>query len=292
MTAEIINWTGHFMIAPRQGIGEALQRPEANRTGVYFLVGEDPDKPSKKKVYIGEGDAVADRIKSHTRDEAKDFWTRACFVTSKDTNLTKAHVRYLESRLISLAMASERANLANRTEPSSISLPESDIADMENFLDQIQLVLPVVGFDFLQPKAEAPSRSQPSDEASPVSKSSAPLSLILTHEEQGLQARAIALGDEIIVLRGSSASKRTHAVNSYAALREQLITDKRLVDGSDPQFLKFADDVAFASPSAAAAVVRNRNTNGRTSWKVEGTDQTLRDWQDAQLLATPYTAIE
>jgi len=72
VTAEIINWTGHILIAPRSSIGEALKRDEASRTGVYFLVGEDPDQPTKVKVYVGEGDIVADRIKMHAKDDSKD----------------------------------------------------------------------------------------------------------------------------------------------------------------------------------------------------------------------------
>lgn len=99
LTAEIMNWTGHVLVAPRSRLAEALQRGEATRTGVYFLVGDDPEQPTKSRVYVGEGDIVAERIKSHAKDEQKEFWTRACLVTSKDLNLTKAHVRYLESRL-------------------------------------------------------------------------------------------------------------------------------------------------------------------------------------------------
>jgi hypothetical protein len=90
-----MNWTGRVLVVPRSRIGEAVKRVEATRTGVYFLVGDDPDQPSKTRVYIGEGDSVADRIKNHAKDETKDFWTKVCLVTSKDTNLTKAHARLI-----------------------------------------------------------------------------------------------------------------------------------------------------------------------------------------------------
>ena len=157
MTAEIMNWTGHALIASRSRIGEALKREEASRTGVYFLLGDDPEQPTKKKVYIGEGDVVSDRIKAHVTDGSKDFWTRACFITSKDANFIKAHARYLENRLVQLTRIANRANLANSNEPGKKALPESDIADMEFFLEQIQLVLPVVDFDFLLPKPDRKS---------------------------------------------------------------------------------------------------------------------------------------
>ena len=73
----------------------------------------------------------------HVKDTQKDFWTRACIVTSKDLNLTKAHVRYLESRFVELTKAADRANIANGNEPAPKSLPESDVADMEFFISQV-----------------------------------------------------------------------------------------------------------------------------------------------------------
>ena len=110
-TAEIMNWTGHVLVAPRSRVAEALKRDEASRTGVYFLVGADPAQPSRNRVYIGEGDSIADRIKNHIKDSSKDFWSQACLVTSKDQNLTKAHVRYLESRLVEITKDADRASL-------------------------------------------------------------------------------------------------------------------------------------------------------------------------------------
>jgi len=282
VTAEIINWTGHVLVTPRSSIGEALKREEASRTGLYFLVGEDPQQPSKLKVYIGEGDVVADRIKMHAKDDSKDFWTRACFVTSKDPNITKAHVRYLESRLIEITKQSGRANLANGNEPGSKSLPESDVADMEFFLEQIELMLPVVGFDFLRP-TPALLQKAPLMNAKPSVEQPVGVELTIVSKKHGLEAHAIGNGDEFIVLKNSGALTEEFAQNSYKALRQQLIADGRLVQGPSPQLLVFADHVNFASPSAAAAVIFNRNTNGRMAWKLKDTDVTLKQWQDSQL---------
>lgn len=54
LTAEIMNWTGHVLTGPRSKLSELVQRPEAGRTGIYFLVGPDPDNSFKQLVYIGE----------------------------------------------------------------------------------------------------------------------------------------------------------------------------------------------------------------------------------------------
>jgi hypothetical protein len=278
------DWTGHALITSRSRIGEALKREEASRTGVYFLVGDDPEQPTKTKVYIGEGDVVADRIKTHVSDESKDFWTRACFITSKDTNFTKAHARYLENRLIHLTRIANRANLANNNEPSKKLLPESDIADMEFFLEQIQLILPVVALDFLLPKSNLATITLPTktnDEPDPGPR----LELVLTTPKDGYTANAIEIGGEIVVLKGSRArANRENTNNQYGPLREQLIKDGRLKPAEGQPFLEFAEDVIFRSPSAAAAVIKNRNSNGREAWTLKTTGQTLKEWQDAQIL--------
>ncbi len=272
ITAEIINWTGHALIAPRQALTDILKREEAGRTGVYFLVGEDPDQPSKVKVYVGEGDVVGERIRMHSNDSSKDFWTRVCLITSKDPNITKAHVRYLECRLIELSKAADRSNLANGNQPSAKSLPESDVADMEFFLEQIQLILPVVGFDFLREKPSHTSAST-TTLASPALSDSLSLEM---KKSDGTDAKAVMLGSEITVQAGSKATREIYAWNTYGPLRQQLFNDGRLKDDVGTTHLQFAEDVTFASPSAAAAVILNRNANGRTEWMVVGTGQTLK----------------
>jgi hypothetical protein len=274
-----MNWTGHALVAPRSRVGEALRREETGRTGVYFLFGDDPEQPSKSRVYIGEGDNVSDRIKLHAKDEAKDFWTRCCIVTSKDTNLTKAHVRYLENRFVELAKSADRANVANANEPGRKNLPESDIADMEFFISQVQVILPVIGMDFLRqrPQFTNTRKQEPEDKSQQNN-------LVLQSRKYKYEARAIETDGEIVVLKNSTATTKADFVsNGYGNLRDQLVQDERLVATEDPDLLRFAEDVTFASPSAAASVIRNRNTNGRTSWKLADTGMTLKEWQDAQL---------
>jgi hypothetical protein len=286
VTAEIMNWTGHVLVAPRSRLADALKREEASRTGVYFLVGDDPDQPTRSKVYVGEGDNVADRIKNHDKDEAKDYWTRVCIVSSKDTNLNKAHARYLENRLVSIIKSSDRANLGNGNDPSEKQLSESDIADMEFFLSQIQVVLPVVGFEFLRPKLASPPKAIA--EAQTFEPSDTYLELVLESKKHGVHADAIDNDGEFVVLQNSTAVLRgDFALNQYGHLRQDLVADGRLILTEDGRFYRFAEDVPFKSPSAAAAVVFDRNSNGRTSWKLTRTGQTLKEWQEAQLASVP-----
>ena len=109
---------------------------------------------------------MADRLRHHHRD--KEFWDRAVVVTSKDTNLMKSHGRYLEARLIALATKAARVSLKNSTKPPLPALPEADASDMDFFLAQLQIVLPVLGVNAVRSAlapavnaAPAPVRSSP-----------------------------------------------------------------------------------------------------------------------------------
>ncbi|HEV2065310.1 MAG TPA: GIY-YIG nuclease family protein [Thermomicrobiales bacterium] len=147
ITAEIMNWTGHVVAASRSDLDALLKRPELSRTGIYFLIGENPNNPLEPMVYIGEGDLVKTRLYAHAKPEnqtGKDFWNRTIVFTSKDANLTKAHARYLESRFIDMAAQAKRAKLDNGTSPETLMLPEADISDMEDFISQAEIILPLL----------------------------------------------------------------------------------------------------------------------------------------------------
>src|SRR5213594_4881670 len=129
-TAEISNWSGKAVAAPGTELEELLAREELSQPGVYLLTGTDADT-GKSVAYVGEAEVIRDRLKQH---RAKDFWVQATIFVSKDENLTKAHVRYLEGRLIGDAVQAGRVLLEN-SQSSGSKLPESEREDMEVFLE-------------------------------------------------------------------------------------------------------------------------------------------------------------
>ena len=227
----------------------------------------------RDRVYVGEGDNVLNRLTSHDKDESKDFWTRCAIVISQDENLTKSHGRYLESRLIALILQADRATLHNATSPDSLPLPESDVADMEFVLEQLQQMLPVLGMNFLQPPVRVgPSILPPTKDARFYMK------------EGDRQAFAVEADGEFVVLAGSPARKQGHSNwISYRSQRDALVKEGKLVESDQPDYYCFAENVSFASPSAAAAVIAAGNRNGRTYWRHLETNQTYADWHDARL---------
>lgn len=281
--AEIMNWTGKLFVFPRAKLPSFAQREESTeRTGIYFLVGSDPDDPLQDVVYIGESEDILSRLLSHNRDVQKDFWTDTIVVISKDENLTKSHIRYLESCLITLSRDIGRAVVNNGTEPRIPPIPEPDVADMNVFLSQIQLLLPVLGFSFIVPLPTIPKpQSTPSDselalnDPSPV--------FVLSHGGNEI-ATAKEVEASFIVQQGSKARTDKGAIRrSHQQRREQLCEDGTLKDTDDPEYWVFTRDCVFNSPSAAATVIRGYSTNGRITWKVKGTEQTYQDWQDGLL---------
>lgn len=283
ITAEIINWTGHALVAPMSRLQDLVKRSETSRSGIYFLIGDDPEDPTRQKLYIGESDNVRDRLYQHQKSDTKDYVLRVCVITSKDTNLTKGHVRYLEARLIEMAADADRVTLDNGTRPPRPSLPEADIADMEFFLSQVAIVLPVVQFDILRPKrppvkVEAPSQTT---EAADY------VTLVLKRPSKGgVLAEAIYKDSDFVVLKGAVArDDNPDATNHYRQLRQSLIENGKLTRSVGGSEYTLTDDVSFKSPSAAAAVLLDRNANGRSEWRLKSGEMSLKEYQESLLPA-------
>ena len=157
-TAEISNWTGKAVAGPRSQLELILQREEAKKPGIYFLTGINSET-GKPRVYVGEAEVVRSRLKGHLD---RDFWKTVIFFVSKDENLTKAHIKYLEGKLIEMTKAADRFELEN-TNASGSHLPESDAADMNVFLAKVEQLLPVLGQDFLKPVVKLSVPMKPSE---------------------------------------------------------------------------------------------------------------------------------
>ena len=272
-TAEITNWTGHIVTGPRSRLAELLDRDEAKRTGVYLLLGDDPEAPAGVRCYIGEADEVRTRLKEHHSVRGKEFWDRVVVITSKDANLTKAHCRYLEAKLIGLADAAGRSLLDNSTKPPTPMLPEADVSDMDYFIDQLKIVLPVLGVNVL--------RGRNTTAVIPETTATVPAVLSpefhLTVPKRGISARAMQVDGEFTVLEGSIAASEVRtgtfarstaaAYDAFRDLHHKLVDDGSLsLDGSTATFTR---DVVFSSPSTAGAIVTGRSCNGRVSWVTE-----------------------
>lgn len=261
-TAELSNWTGKAVSGPRSEFDKVLERKESLSSGVYFLTGTDPES-NKQAIYIGEAECVRDRIKNHLD---KDFWNHVTFFISKDENLTKAHTKYIEGRLIEVAKSAGRSVVMNN-QGSGSKLPESDREDMEVFLEKMQQVLPVLGVETFVLAVSKEQRETKRE--------------LLTCIIKDITASGYLTPNGIVVLAGSQAvlQERSSAKNYPGVLtqRRKLIEENDLV--SNDGALVFSKDIEFSSPSAAAAVIHGGSANGLMAWK-DSQGKTLKELEN------------
>lgn len=247
-TAEISNWSGKAIAAPRTEIEDLLAREELDKAGVYILTGSDP-KTNAPHAYIGEAEVIHERLKQH---KTKEFWVTAIVFVSKDENLTKAHVRYLESRLLSEASRVGRFSL-DQNQASGSKLPESDREDMEVFLSRIKQLLPVLGSDILAPVSQSAAKAQPGG--------------VLFCRNRGAEARGQRTPNGFVIFAGSTAALGERpSAESYPNVltqRKQLIADGVLAQKDG--FLTFTKDVLISDEpqqSAGGAPARGWGPRG------------------------------
>jgi hypothetical protein len=249
-TVELSNWTGKAVSGPRSEFDKVLEREESVGAGVYFLTGIDPES-NRSAIYIGEAECIKDRVKSHL---SRDFWNNITFFITKDENLTKAHIKYLEGRLIDIARDAERSIVIN-SQGSGAKLPESDREDMEIFLEKMQQVLPVLGVEVFLDKSSSTVYGKQKKE-------------LLSCNIKDLTATGYLTPNGIVVLKGSQAvlKERVSAQKwpSVLVQRNRLIEENALVE-KDGSYV-FEKDIEFSSPSSAAATIHGGSANGLTAW--------------------------
>lgn len=261
--AEVSNWTGKALAAPRTELDELLRREELENSGIYFLFGADPDN-GDPLAYIGEAEVIRDRLKQH---KPKDFWSSVVVFVSKDENLTKAHIRFLENRILQESKLAGRYRLDN-VNSSNPKLPESDREDMEVFLSRIRQVLPVLGSDLLSPIGGSIKTTKVEKE--------------LFCKIKNVVARGRRTEAGFVVFKNSTAvlierpSTETQAP-AILAHRKKLVQNGTLVQSTE--VYKFTTDTEFSSPSMAAAIIHGGSANGLTSWKDSG-GKTLKEIED------------
>jgi len=253
------------VVFPRALLPQVKARPELQQTGVYLLLGPRPDGEGEL-LYVGEGDPIRPRLESHYAQ--KDFWTRAIGFVAVGGLLNKAHVQFLEARLIALARAAKRVPLDNGNFPGEPTLSEADRADMEVFLSHMLGMLPVLGVHAFESAPAVAAKASP----------------VLSCKGKGVQASGYEASQGFVVKAGSQAVAETvpsmqQHVRGMFDLRQELIANGVLAPADG--MYRFMQDYSFSSPSTAAAVVLGRSANGRIEWK-DPQGRTLKQLQEAE----------
>jgi predicted GIY-YIG superfamily endonuclease len=280
--AEIMGKTIRATVFPRNSLDTLTKRPEVHKTGIYVLSGTDQNNPLRQTIYIGQSENAWGRLRQHDADENKDFWKRTVIFTSNDANLTKSHVLYLESRLIELANASSRATIENGMAPALPALPESEQAYMEEWLDWVKILLPVLGYDFAVP---VPDVATDNEEIKPISQDVTP-TLKLKMDKVGVNAKLHQINGEWIIISGSTMRKETQASlsDSLVELRKSLLSDGIIIeDETNENYWKFVKNYPATSLSMAASLIAGAQYSGPGAWVIEETNEAYWQWRKRQL---------
>ena len=255
--SEIGNWVGKAVYSPRASVNKIINRHEFDNPGIYCLKGDPTDDAFDERIYIGEAENIKNRLKQHLSDPKKDF-KELIFFVSKDELLTKTQIRYLESRMVQLAIDAKTAQIENGNSPSIPTLHEADISDMEYFLQQIKLILPVMGFKFLI--------SSTADQAKSITNKKTELQDTYFIKTKTFKATMSETVQGYIVTKGSEAKKNlsNSCTDTYRNMRRKLLETKIMIEAGDK--LVFAEDAVFSSPSAASNMILGRNSNGFSEW--------------------------
>lgn len=270
---EISNWNGQAIAFPRKRLRELKNWKELARPGVYFLLASplrgamgDPGQ-----VYIGESENVYQRFKEHEAN--KDFWHEAVAFTSKDDRITKAHVKFLESRLYTTAKEAGRYSMENTKSSSLPSLPRADCDTMEEFLFYIRLLLATLGHNLLEPLYLK------DDTAVHQAAKTTEHELLWELNYKNLKASASLTDEGFLVHPNSQVSpEETKSVpESIKKIRAAALQTGKILSKS----WRLKDPMLFTSSSKAAAFLAGSSANGRTMWRTRR-GQTLKEWEEQQ----------
>jgi len=225
-----------------------------------LLFGKDDE--GKDQVYIGEAESILKRLNQQLTQ--KDFWNEAVVFISKDENLNKAHIKYLENRLHDIAKSANRYKVDNSVIPTQSSISESDRAEMEEFIEYIKMLVNTLGHKVFEEKREFKTKQKHATFAIKAAR--------------GADGQGEPTSDGFVVFKGSKAASTivNSMTSNFIKFRQKLIDDDVLIDKGE--FYEFSDDYIFSSPSTAAVIVMGRNANGLTEWKQKD-GKTLKEFE-------------
>ena len=250
ITAELSNWNGKAIKIPRIEVSEC-NRDDIKGAGIYFLFcKEDDDSDS---VYIGEAENIQERLIQHLRDysseKEKYYWNTAVLFVERDLN--KALIRYLENRLVEIARKSKRYIVLTKNTYRNTVMKESQIAAMEEFVDNIKILISSLGYKVLEPMLQNDSVSSQDNEM-----------LYLT--VGGTEAKAMITTEGFVLISGSSVNEKS-TVKSLSAGMVKL--RNKYLDAGKVKNWKTVEDILFSSSSAAAVFVLGYSVSGPATWK-------------------------
>lgn len=260
ITAELSNWNGKAIRIPRKEVSEC-NRSDISQVGVYFLFCKEDD--GSDSVYIGEAENVKERLLQHIRDyqseKEKYFWNTAVIFTGRDLN--KALIRYLENRFVEIARDCNRYIVLTKNTFKNTVLKESQRAVMEEFIDNVKILINALGYKVLEPLIQkTPGKNLDNDEL-----------LFLSVGNSSACGKVTSEG--FVVLKGARINEKTSFKSLSAGmtkLRDKIISSNKVKD------FVTTEEILFSSSSAAADFILGYSVSGPSTWKSKS-GETLKE---------------
>lgn len=272
ITAELSNWNGKAIKIPRIELPSS-NRDDITQAGVYFLFCKEDD--GADSVYIGEAENVKERLLQHLRDyqseKEKYYWTTAVIFIGRDLN--KALIRYLENRFVDIARQCKRYLVLTKNTYRNTVMKESQIAVMEEFIDNVKILISALGYKVLEP-INKPVIVEENGDIEAVKEE---IRLHMERTVKGIgkmEADGIRTSEGFVVLSGSHVAPDDDGTIP-SGIKEQR-NRANVVDGI------LQEDILFSSPSGAAMFVVGKSANGLTSWK-DADGVTLKDIENHEM---------
>ncbi|MCD8120606.1 MAG: GIY-YIG nuclease family protein [Lachnospiraceae bacterium] len=252
ITAELSNWNGKALKIPRIEVASCA-REDFTQPGVYFLFCKEDDESDS--VYIGEAENVKERLLQHLRDyqaeKEKYYWNTAVVFIGRDLN--KAHIRYLENRLVELARNSKRYLVLTKNTYGHTVMKESQVAVMEEFIDNVKILINALGYKVLEPLLQTHTDENTADDEN-----------LLYISIGSAMATGMVTSEGFVVLKGATVNERTSRKSLSQGMVKQ--REKIFAEGK-VENLATTEDILFSSSSAAADFVLGYSVSGPQTWK-------------------------
>ena len=251
--AELSNWNGKAIKIPRIEVA-SCNRDDIKQAGVYFLFCKEDD--GSDSVYIGEAENVKERLVQHLRDyqseKEKYYWNTAVIFVGRDLN--KALIRYLENRFVEIARSCKRYLVLTKNTYRNTVMKESQIAVMEEFVDNVKVLINALGYKVLEALVQTDSTITAIDDE------------ILSITSGSVNATGKVTTEGFVVFSGSTINEKTSAKSLSAGMQKQR---QKLFDSGKVENLVIVEDLLFSSSSAAADFILGYSVSGPRTWKAK-----------------------
>ncbi len=253
ITAELSNWNGKAIKIPRIELASCA-REDITQAGVYFLFCKEDD--GSDSVYIGEAENVRERLVQHLRDyqvdKEKFYWNTAVIFIGRDLN--KALIRYLENRFVEIARKCKRYLVLTKNTYRNTVMKESQIAVMEEFIDNVKVLINALGYKVLESLAQVESVTAKMDDE------------VLTLSTSTADATGKVTTEGFVVFEGATVNEKISQKSLSAGMQK---LRQELFDSGKVQKLKTTEDLLFSSSSAAADFILGYRVSGPQMWKAK-----------------------